>query len=139
MSIEEAVGKVLWRLIPAVALAVLLAAFPSAIAAAFAILLYAAALARASVKLVRAESPEEQARAQRVIVGCVVGGVLMAVAQPLAEWVMGKSITDLASGLPADLTNAVNNLLALIRYIGIAILIGGLIYGGIQLRCKGAK
>jgi len=139
MLIKEAVGKVWRRLIPVVALVAPLAALPSHIASASAVLLCAAALNCASIKLVRAESPEEQARAQRVIVGCVIGGVLMAVAQPLAEWIIGQPITNLASNLPTELVSAVSNLLNLIRYIGIAILIGGLIYGGIQLRCRRAK
>ena len=86
-----------------------------------------------SLPLVRAEGPEEQARAQKVLVGCVIAGVLMAVAKPVAFWVTGWNVTTMQAGLPTELISAVDNLLQLLMYIGVVVVIAGLIYGGIQL------
>ncbi|MDR2202714.1 MAG: hypothetical protein LBE76_00080 [Nitrososphaerota archaeon] len=86
-----------------------------------------------SLPLVRAEGPEEQARAQKVLVGCVIAGVLMAVAKPVAFWVTGWNVTTMQAGLPVELISAVDNLLQLLMYIGVVVVIAGLIYGGIQL------
>jgi hypothetical protein len=86
-----------------------------------------------SLPLVRAEGPEEQARAQKVLVGCVIAGVLMAVAKPVAFWVTGWNVTTMQAGLPTELISAVDNLLQLLMHIGVVVVIAGLIYGGIQL------
>ncbi|MDR2720110.1 MAG: hypothetical protein LBC03_04845 [Nitrososphaerota archaeon] len=83
--------------------------------------------------LVRSEGPEEQARAQKVLVGCIIAGVLMAVAKPVAFWVTGWNVTTMQAGLPVELISAVDNLLQLLMYIGVIVVIAGLIYGGIQL------
>jgi hypothetical protein len=82
--------------------------------------------------LVRSEGPEEQARAQKVLVGCIIAGVLMAVAKPIAFWVTGWNTT-MQQGLPTELIRAVDNLLQLLMYIGVVVVIAGIIYGGIQL------
>lgn len=86
-----------------------------------------------SLPLVRAEGPEEQARAQKVLVGCIIAGVLMAVAKPVAYWVTGWDVASMQKGLPTELVTAVDNLLQLLMYIGVIVVIAGLIYGGIQL------
>jgi len=86
-----------------------------------------------SLPLVRSEGPEEQARAQKVLVGCVIAGVLMAVAKPVAFWVTGWNVTTMQAGLPTELISAVDKLLQLLMYIGVVVVIAGLIYGGIQL------
>jgi TRAP-type C4-dicarboxylate transport system permease small subunit len=86
-----------------------------------------------SLPLVRSEGPEEQARAQKVLVGCIVAGVLMAVAKPVAFWVTGWNVTTMQAGLPTELISAVDNLLQLLMYLGVVVVIAGLIYGGIQL------
>jgi hypothetical protein len=83
--------------------------------------------------LVRAEGPEEQARAQKVLVGCIIAGVLMAVAKPVAFWVTGWNVATMQAGLPTELITAVDNLLQLLMYLGVIVVIAGLIYGGIQL------
>ncbi|MFA7398734.1 MAG: hypothetical protein WC046_09650 [Candidatus Bathyarchaeia archaeon] len=38
------------------------------------------------------------------------------------------------AGLPAEQVTAVDNLLQLLMYIGVVVVIAGIIYGGIQLR-----
>lgn len=84
------------------------------------------------LRLVRAEGPEEQARAQKVLAGCIIAGVLMALAKPLAFWATGWN-TSMQQSLPLELITAVNNLLDLLMYIGVVVVIAGIIYGGIQL------
>jgi hypothetical protein len=100
---------------------------------AFIVLITTALILYWSLPLVRAEGPEEQARAQKVLVGCIVAGVLMAVAKPVAYWVTGWNITTMQAGLPTELITAVDNLLQLLMYIGVIVVIAGIIYGGIQL------
>jgi hypothetical protein len=65
---------------------------------AFIVLIPTAFILYRSLPLVRAEGPEEQARAQKVLVGCIVAGVLMAVAKPVAYWVTGWNITTMQAG-----------------------------------------
>ena len=84
------------------------------------------------VVLVRAESPEEQAAAQKVIAGAIIGGAIMALAKPIAIWITGKDYASM--GLPNELVNMLDTLLTLLQAIGVVALIAGLIYGGIQLR-----
>ncbi len=100
------------------------------------VLLWMALFVFYGIRLVRAESPEEQARAQRVIAGCIIAGVLMAIAKPMAEWATGVDFDNPSGDLPPELTDAVNKLLNLLMYIGVVVVIGGLIYGGIQLSRK---
>jgi TRAP-type C4-dicarboxylate transport system permease large subunit len=96
------------------------------------LLLPAVLIIHLALPLVRSEGPEEQARAQKVLVGCIIAGALMAVAKPIAFWVTGWD-TDLQQDLPAELIGAVDSLLQLLMYIGVVIVIAGIIYGGIQL------
>jgi len=95
-------------------------------------LITSALIIHRALPLVRSEGPEEQARAQKVLVGCIIAGVLMAVAKPVAFWVTGWSATR-QQGLPTELIGAVDNLLQLLMYIGVVVVIAGIIYGGIQL------
>ena len=99
---------------------------------AFFMVLATALLVYFGLRLVRAEGPEEQARAQKVLAGCIIAGVLMALAKPLAFWATGWN-TSMQQDLPPELITAVNNLLELLMYIGVVVVIAGIIYGGIQL------
>jgi len=97
------------------------------------LLLISALVIYRALPLVRSEGPEEQARAQKVLVGCIVAGVLMAVAKPVAFWVTGWNVATMQAGLPTELISAVDKLLQLLMYIGVIVVIAGIIYGGIQL------
>ncbi len=97
------------------------------------------ALSSILVQLVRAESAEEQARAQKVIAGGVLGGAVMFLAKPVAFWLTGIDPTAPGSNLPAALITMVNNLLTLLQYLGGVVVVGGLIYGGIQLARRSRK
>ena len=108
---------------------------------AFAVLL-APLLCHFTVGLVRAEGPEEQARAQRVLAGVVLGGAMMALAKPIAYWITGITydpstgawyIGNKPADLPAELVAMVDRLLTLLMVIGVVVAIAGGIYAGIQL------
>lgn len=114
---------------------------PGVLLAAFAILAIAI-LCYYVARLVRAESPEEQARAQRVLAGCIVAGAIMAIAKPVAYWATGIRyddatgtwyVGDKPADLPTELISMMDRLLMLLQVIGVVVVIGGLIYGGIQL------
>ena len=114
---------------------------PEAFRVAFAVLL-APLLCHFMVGLVRAESPEEQARAQRVLAGVVLGGAMMALAKPIAYWITGITydtstaiwyICGKPADLPAELVAMVDRLLTLLMVIGVVVAIAGGIYAGIQL------
>ena len=109
-----------FRILPPEALPALLTVFATALIVYF------------GLQLVRAEGPEEQAKAQKVLAGCIIAGVLMAIAKPLAYWATGWDPNN-NGNLPAELVNAVDNLLNLLMYIGVVVVIAGIIYGGIQL------
>ena len=102
--------------------------------------LLVAAVAVYAVKLVRAESPEERARAMRILSGFILGGAIMALAKPLAFWLTGityQNGTWYVGGQPADLPpeliSMIDRLLTLLQVIGVVVAIGAAIYGGIQL------
>ena len=95
--------------------ALLLANFSLDALPALIVLLTTAFILYRSLPLVRSEGPEEQARAQKVLVGCIVAGVLMAVANPVAYWVTGWNITTMQAGLPTELISTVDNLLQLLN------------------------
>jgi uncharacterized membrane protein len=85
----------------------------------------------AGVALIRAESPEEQATAQKVLAGAIIGGAIIVVAPSIATW-LGLNYTS----LPTDVVNMINKLILFIRGIGAFVLVAGVIYGGIQLLAK---
>ena len=97
-----------------------------------------------AVKLVRAESPEERARAMRILSGFILGGAMMALAKPIAFWLTGITYQDgtwYVGGEPADLpqelVDMIDRLLTLLQVIGVVVAIAAAIYGGIQLARRG--
>lgn len=98
------------------------------------------------VQLMRAESEQETARAQKIIGGCIIGGVLTALARNIAQWITGYSydpsagVWKDASGnivdIPEGMAQMTDKLLTLLTIIGVVVVIAGLIWGGIQLAHK---
>lgn len=95
-----------------------------------------------TVRLVRAESPEERARAMRILSGFILGGAMMALAKPIAFWLTGVTYDEatgtwLVNGQPADLppelVSMIDRLLTLLQVVGVVVAIAAAIYGGIQL------
>ncbi|MCW4008802.1 MAG: hypothetical protein NWF09_08980 [Candidatus Bathyarchaeota archaeon] len=118
--------------------------------------IYISLVCYAVLKMIRAESPEEQTRAQRVLVGAIIAGILMGIAKPIAFWASGNNwgnakysqqgdvyYIDINNNnvfdanepnIPAALFNAANRFLDLVMYLGIVVLIAGILYGAIQMR-----
>jgi len=87
------------------------------------------------VALVRAESPEEQAKAQKVLAGCIIGGLIMLLATNIAAF-LGLDYTKIFAGTDVNNKAIRDNfakLETLLRGIGAFVLVVGIIYGGIQL------
>jgi len=93
-----------------------------------------------AVKLVRAESPEERARAMRILSGFIIGGAMMALAKPIAFWLTGIRyengtwyVGENPADLPEELVTMIDRLLTMLQVIGVVVAIAAAIYGGIQL------
>ncbi len=82
---------------------------------------------------VRGGSEQEQAKGQRIIVGGILGGVVMYLAPYLATWLTGIDYRNPPANLPPQLVSMVGNLLTLIQYLGVAVIIGGITWGAIEL------
>jgi len=82
---------------------------------------------------VRGGSEQEQAKGQRIIVGGILGGVVMYLAPYLATWLTGIDYRNPPANLPPQLVSMVGNLLTMIQYIGVAVIIGGITWGAIEL------
>lgn len=117
------------------------------------------AFVASSVRMIRAESAEEQARAQKVIAGCIIGGLIIAIAPFIAEWLTGlkdytsddgniyyytgdtittdaelQAAIDAGRSLPRGMGDVVAKVLGGLKILGGIVLIAGAIYGGIQYR-----
>lgn len=93
------------------------------------------------IALVRAESPEDQASAHRVISGSILGGAVMFLAKPLAGWLIYSNSNFFATNIcnvpgitvPTQLCTITSNILGLLQFLGGVVIIGGLIWGGVKL------
>ena len=106
-------------------------------------LVFVASIIYRFTRLVRAESDQETARAQKMIGGCVIGGVLTALARNITQWITGYWY-DAAAGvwkdangnvvdMPEGMASMMDKLLTLLTIIGVCVIIGGIIWGAIQL------
>jgi hypothetical protein len=103
------------------------------------ILAWFALLSSSAVQMVRARSPDEHEQAERTLTASLLAGVIIAVAPSVAEWVTGYSYSDgqyCADGtcLPKDVSETVHKIVQGLRALGGAIMILGLVWGGIQMR-----
>lgn len=101
--------------------------------------------------LMRRGREEEVAVGYHMIATCLIAGVIMAVAKPLAFWITGWSGMTLSGDIyfvdknnngvadsgepqvPAALVDMVGRVFDLVMYIGVVILVIGLIMAGINL------
>lgn len=89
-------------------------------------------------------SAERQAKAQKIAVGSVLGGVLLFLANPIASYLTGMDWTSPTvcvtfvpepspkGCIPKELATIVVNLMTLLRFIGVVVVAGGLVYAGIS-------
>jgi len=86
-----------------------------------------------------ASTEEDVAAAKKTIMGSIVAGILFFLAKPLAAWfASGGNTSDWNTAIgqyikvPEQVKNAVGLVMDLIGYLGMAILVIGIIYGGIR-------
>ena len=108
------------------------------------------ALLHRATGFMRAESPQEQSAAQRVLAGCVIAGVLIVAAFPLVSYItnlkreviggkvvyyIGNSYDEaLAQGkvLPEEMGAIIDKVIGLLQIVGGIAIVAGLIIGGLM-------
>lgn len=80
--------------------------------------------------LMRRSREEEVAVGYNMIATCLIAGVIMAIARPLANWLTGGALDN--PPVP-ELGDMVNKIFDLVRYLGIVVLVIGLMMAGINL------
>lgn len=86
-----------------------------------------------SIALMRRSREEEVAVGYNMIATCLIAGIIMAVAKPLAKYITGIDLDNPAGDIPTELVNMMSRLFSLITYLGVIILVIGLIMAGINL------
>jgi hypothetical protein len=91
-----------------------------------------------------AKTEQDIAAAKRVAIGAIIAGILMFLSKPLAVWFQsgGNSTavmnpdnyinTVLARNIPPQVATSVGLVMSLLQYLGIAVIIIGMIYAGIR-------
>lgn len=88
-----------------------------------------------SLALMRRGREEEVAVGYNMIATCLLAGIIMAAAKPLADFITGGKITN-PGAIPGEVTTMVGRLFDLVMYLGVVVLVVGLIMAGINLaRC----
>jgi hypothetical protein len=91
-----------------------------------------------------AKTEQDIAAAKRVAIGAIVAGILMFLSKPLAVWFYSGGDLNavqnpdqyisntLAKSVPTQVVTSVNLIMSLLQYLGIAVIIIGMIYAGIR-------
>ncbi len=88
------------------------------------------AFAALQLALMRRSREEEVAVGYNMIATCLMAGAIMAVAKPIANWLTGNMLDN--PPVP-ELGTMVNRIFDLVMYLGVVILVVGLIMAGINL------
>ncbi|MEM3573439.1 MAG: hypothetical protein QXJ62_04320 [Nitrososphaeria archaeon] len=83
---------------------------------------------------------EDVARAKKTIIGAVAAGILLALSKPLAAWfASGGTATDwsnytksITTRVPPAVVNSMDLVMSLITYVGVGVIVIGIIWGGIR-------
>jgi len=86
-----------------------------------------------AIALMRARREEEVSVGYAGVASCIMAGIIMAVAKPLATWITGVDVDNPGSNMPSALASMVSKLLTLITYLGVVLMVLGLIWAGINL------
>lgn len=87
--------------------------------------------------LMRARREEEVSVGYAGVASCIMAGIIMAVAKPLATWITGVNVDNPGGNMPPDLASMVSKLLTLVQYLGVVLMVLGLIWAGINLARRG--
>jgi hypothetical protein len=91
------------------------------------------------IALMRARREEEVSVGYAGVAACIMAGVIMAVAKPLATWITGIDVDNPGGGMPPELASMVSKLLTLVTYLGVVLMVLGLIWAGINLARRGEE
>jgi len=86
-----------------------------------------------AIALMRARREEEVSVGYAGVASCIMAGIIMAVAKPLATWITGVDVDNPGGNMPPDLASMVSKLLTLVQYLGVVLMVLGLIWAGINL------
>lgn len=96
-----------------------------------------------AIILIRARREEDISVSYVGIAGCLIAGIIMAVAKPLVAYITGIDLdhNTIVVGnqtqplnLPSNVSQMMNKLLLLVMYLGVVLVVIGLIWAGISLR-----
>jgi len=88
-----------------------------------------------AIVLIRARREEDISVSYAGVAGCLIAGIIMALAKPLVSFITGIDVDNPdISGLPSQVTEMMGRLLSLIRYLGVVLVVIGLIWAGMNLR-----
>ena len=87
-----------------------------------------------------AHTEEDVARAKKTIIGSIAAGILLSLSKPLAAWFASGGDTSnwttyiekLSGRVPPEVINAMDLVMSLITYIGVGVIVIGIIWGGIR-------
>jgi len=83
---------------------------------------------------------EDVARAKKTIIGSLAAGILLSLSKPLAAWFASggdtsnwsQYVTGLTGKVPPEVVNAMDLVMSLITYVGVGVIVIGIIWGGIR-------
>jgi hypothetical protein len=85
------------------------------------------------VALMRARREEDTAIGYQGVAACIIAGVILAIAKPLAKWITGIDPDNPGGDMPVEVGQMFGKLLTLITYIGVVLMVLGLVWAGINL------
>lgn len=90
-----------------------------------------------AVVLIRARREEDISVSYSGVAGCLIAGIIMAVAKPLVTWLTGIDPSNPAAvNIPHEVAQMFDKLLNLVMYLGVIMVVIGLIWAGINLRMR---
>lgn len=85
------------------------------------------------IALIRARREEDISVSYSGVAGCLIAGIIMAIAKPLVAWLTGVDPDNPGGGLPAEVSSMFSKLLSLIMYLGVVLVVIGLIWAGMNM------
>jgi hypothetical protein len=85
-----------------------------------------------AIALMRARREEEVSVGYAGVASCIMAGIIMAIAKPLATWITGIDVDNPPAGME-QIAPMISKLLTLITYLGVVLMVLGIIWAGINL------
>jgi len=88
-----------------------------------------------AIVLIRARREEDISVSYAGVAGCLIAGIIMAIAKDLVKFITGIDVENPGiTDLPPEVAQMMNRLLSLVRYLGVVLVVIGLIWAGMNLR-----